>query len=106
MKRRLKPPSPGFVISLVALFIALGGATYAATSVPRNSVGTAQLKNGAVTKKKISKGTVAALKGNQGPQGLPGIQGPKGDTGTKGDTGAKGDTGSQGVAGIGINAIF
>jgi hypothetical protein len=67
MKRRLKAPSPALVISLIALFVALGGTTYAATSLRKNSVGTAQLKNGAVTKKKINKKTIAALKGNQGP---------------------------------------
>jgi hypothetical protein len=38
MKRRLRTPSPAFVISLIALFVALGGTTYAATSLPKNSV--------------------------------------------------------------------
>jgi hypothetical protein len=48
-------PSPAFVISLIALFVALGGTSYAAiTSLPRNSVGTAQLKNGAVTGAKLN----------------------------------------------------
>jgi len=36
------------VLSALALFIALGGGAYAAT-LPRNSVGPAQLKSGAVT---------------------------------------------------------
>jgi hypothetical protein len=43
------------VISLIALFVALGGTTYAATSLPANSVGTRQLKNGAVTASKLNK---------------------------------------------------
>jgi hypothetical protein len=43
------------VISLIALFVALGGTTYAATSLPANSVGTAQIKNGAVTSSKLNK---------------------------------------------------
>ena len=51
---RLKAPSPALVISLIALFVALGGTTYAATSLPANSVGTRQLKNGAVTSKKAA----------------------------------------------------
>ena len=46
-------PSPALVISLIALFVALGGTTYAAISLPRNSVGTTQLKNGAVTAAKL-----------------------------------------------------
>jgi hypothetical protein len=36
------------VISLIALFVALGGASYAAVSLPSNSVGTAQIRNNAV----------------------------------------------------------
>jgi len=43
------------VISLIALFVALGGTTYAATSLPANSVGTRQIKNGAVTASKLNK---------------------------------------------------
>jgi hypothetical protein len=42
------------VISLIALFVALGGTTYAATSLPANSVGTPQIKNKAVTAAKIN----------------------------------------------------
>ena len=60
--RRLHP-SPALVVSLIALFVALGGTSYAAvTSVPANSVGTAQLKNGAVTAPKIATGAVTAAK--------------------------------------------
>jgi hypothetical protein len=48
-------PSPALVISLIALFVALGGTSYAAiTTLPRNSVGTPQLKNGAVTGAKLN----------------------------------------------------
>jgi len=54
MQRKLRAPSPSLVISLIALFVALGGTTYAATSLPANSVGTAQLRNKAVTPAKIN----------------------------------------------------
>jgi hypothetical protein len=84
MKKRLRAPSPALVISLIALFVALGGTTYAATNLPKNSVGTKQLKNGAVTKTKINKKTISALKGNAGPPGPPGPPGPKGDPGPAG----------------------
>jgi hypothetical protein len=88
-------------IALLALFIALSGTTYAAsTLLPRNSVGTAQLKNGAVTKKKINKKTIKALKGNRGLRGLQGPQGAQGAQGAQGIQGAKGATGPQGPAGI------
>jgi hypothetical protein len=52
----LRAPSPALVISLIALFVALGGTAYAATSLPANSVGTRQLKKGAVTAAKIARG--------------------------------------------------
>lgn len=67
------------MVSLVALFVALGGTTYAAVSLPRNSVGTAQLRNGAVTKQKIARRTLRGLRGHAGPRGRTGPQGPKGD---------------------------
>ena len=48
-------PSPALVISLVALFVALGGTSYAAiTRLPANSVGTKQIKNSAVTAAKLN----------------------------------------------------
>jgi hypothetical protein len=49
-------------IGVLALFIALGGTGYAAISIPRNSVGSRQLRNGAVTTNKIAKGAVSASK--------------------------------------------
>jgi hypothetical protein len=64
MKRALRAPSPALVVSLIALFVALGGTTYAATSLPRNSVGPKQLKKNAVTSPKIKKGAVTAAKIN------------------------------------------
>jgi hypothetical protein len=46
-------------IALIALFIALGGTTFAAANaLPRNSVGTKQLKNNAVTSPKIKNNQV------------------------------------------------
>jgi hypothetical protein len=48
-------------IASLALFIALGGAAVAAT-VPNNSVGTKQLKKGAVTKAKLHRSAVTSAK--------------------------------------------
>jgi len=61
------------VIAYLALFVALGGTSYAAISIPRNSVGTRQLRNGAVTGAKLAKGAVTArklAKGTVGPVNL------------------------------------
>lgn len=41
------------VVGYLALFVALGGTSYAAANLPKHSVGTKQLKNGAVTHKKL-----------------------------------------------------
>jgi hypothetical protein len=50
------------VMATVALFVALGGAGYAALKLPKNSVGTKQLKRSAVTGDKLANGAVTALK--------------------------------------------
>jgi hypothetical protein len=51
--RKVSPPSPAMVVACVALAVALGGTTYAATALPRNSVGTPQIKKDAVTSPKV-----------------------------------------------------
>jgi len=50
---KVSPPSPAMVVACVALAVALGGTTYAATALPRNSVGTPQIKKNAVTSPKV-----------------------------------------------------
>jgi hypothetical protein len=47
-------------MATIAVFVALGGASYAATQLPRHSVGAAQLKPDAVTAAKISAGALTA----------------------------------------------
>jgi hypothetical protein len=54
--------SPSMVVALLALFLALGGVGLAATQLARNSVGTAQLKDGAVTFSKIGPGAVGTTR--------------------------------------------
>lgn len=77
----------GNVVALLALFVALGGGAYAATSLPANSVGTKQLKKGAVTLSKISPRAQQALRGHHGPSGATGATGPTGPKGDRGDPG-------------------
>jgi hypothetical protein len=54
----LNRPSPALIISTVALLVALGGTGFAAFALPKNSVGSKQLKNGAVTNKKLRNAAV------------------------------------------------
>ena len=49
-------------IALLALFVALGGTSYAALNIPAGSVGTRQLRNGAVTNKKLANGSITPVK--------------------------------------------
>lgn len=47
-------------VAYLALFIALGGTSYAAVRIPDGSVGTAQLRAGAVTGAKVRRGSLTA----------------------------------------------
>jgi hypothetical protein len=98
-------------LALLALFVALGGTSVAATNalVPRNSVASPQIVNGSLLRADLAKKTIKALKGNigprglEGPQGATGAQGPAGADSTvlgpQGPAGPKGATGAQGPAG-------
>lgn len=57
-------PSPAIAISVTALFLSLGGVGYAATQLPRNSVGNAQIQNGAVSFTKIRPNSVGRVRAN------------------------------------------
>ena len=54
----------GNAVAYLALFVALGGTSYAAVNQPRNSVGTRQLRNGAVTALKLADRTITPSKLN------------------------------------------
>jgi hypothetical protein len=100
MKRVLGNLTYANVMATVAVFIALGGASYAAIKLPKNSVGAKQLKSGAVTPAKLNKATRSTL---TGPAGAPGPQGPAGApgadlTGTKPLAPGETQTGSFGAA--------
>jgi hypothetical protein len=75
------------VVACLALAISLSGAAYAvSTALPRNSVGTVQLKNSAVNSAKVRNATLRAAdfapgQIPRGPQGPAGPQGPPGASG-------------------------
>lgn len=50
------------LVAYIALFVALGGTSYAAVSLPAGSVGTKQLRNAAVTNKKLANGSITPAK--------------------------------------------
>jgi hypothetical protein len=62
MKRLAAKFTYANVMATVAVFLALGGVSYAAFKLPKNSVGAKQLKNGAVTAAKIKNGAVNGAK--------------------------------------------
>ncbi len=73
------------VMSTIAVFLALGGTSYA---VARNSVGTRQLKSSAVTSGKIRNGTIQRK--DMSPVARVGTRGPRGAVGIQGAAGARG----------------
>src|ERR671933_2158737 len=97
-------PSPSMVVASLALLFALTGTGIAAvTALPRNSVGTAQLRNNAVTSSKVRNRSLLArdFKRGQlprGPIGPAGQPGPPGSPGTRGPTGPAGPAAGTGAA--------
>ena len=83
-------------VSLMALFVALGGTTYAAVTLPKNSVGAKQIKKNGVGASEIKRSAVrtgevrnGALRAEDFAAGqIP--PGPKGDKGDPGQNGAPG----------------
>lgn len=78
-------PSPAMIVALLALFVALGGTGYAVTSLPKRSVGPAQLREQAVraqhikarsiTMAKLAKSTLSSLGSLQTPVAAPAVAG-------------------------------
>jgi hypothetical protein len=77
-------------VALLALFVALGGTSYAAVALPRGSVGKRQLRKNAVTGAKVKDGSLRSkdFRAGELPAGPQGIQGPAGMDGKDGKDGA------------------
>jgi hypothetical protein len=97
--RRVFAHIRGHAVAYVALFVALGGTGYAASSalLPANSVGTQQVIDHSLLKADFKAGQLpAGPRGPRGHAGAKGNPGPKGDTGAAGAQGAAGPTGPAG----------
>jgi hypothetical protein len=93
--KRVPRPSPALVIACAALTVALGGVGYAATVLPRNSVGPLQLKANSVNSTKVLNGSLirADFRAGSIPRGAAGPPGPAGPAGPAGATGPAGPAG-------------
>lgn len=105
---RAKLAHPATLISIVALFVALGGPSYAARGVRATfatRAGNADKVDGFHASRKARPGTLLPLNAAGKfpatvlPAAVTGPAGPKGDTGAQGATGATGATGARGAAG-------
>jgi hypothetical protein len=113
LRRLLSRLSYANVVATLALFVALGGSSYAvmrvtSKNVPRDALTGDDIKD--LTSKDIRDFSLLRRDFKRGElqassQGVPGPQGPQGDAGMKGDAGApglrglKGDTGDTGATG-------
>jgi hypothetical protein len=89
------------VISVIALFVALGGASYAAVTLPKNSVGAKQIKKNGVGASEIKKSAVRTGEVKNGTlraQDFAAGQLPRGPQGTPGQNGTNGAPGANGTA--------
>lgn len=116
MRKHSRRPSPAMIVACLALLVSLGGTGIAAVNaLPRGSVGTLQLRDNAVTSRKLatSAATNAKVANNaitsakvknasllrsdfapgQLPAGPTGPQGPQGPQGPAGAAGAAGPPG-------------
>jgi collagen triple helix repeat protein len=109
------------VMATLALFVALGGSSYAALSLRRNSVGSREIASNAVHRSELANRSVGSgevvngsllsedfripphgVKGSSGERGLTGPVGPRGVAGPRG---ADGPPGADGLAGA-TNAVI
>jgi hypothetical protein len=88
------------LVSLMALFVALGGTTYAAVTLPNDSVGIKQIKKNAVGGSEIRKNAVRSGEVRNGSLRRSDFAAGQLPAGAKGDKGDKGDQGIQGVQGV------
>jgi hypothetical protein len=83
------------LVGYLALFVALGGTSFAAAALINGS----QIKPHTIPKNRLTNSAIASLKGSRGPRGPQGDSGPQGPTGPQGAQGQQGQQGIQGPPG-------
>jgi hypothetical protein len=80
------------VMATIAVFVALGGSSYAAVTLTRSSVKGKHIAKNAVTSPKVKNGSLRRTDFRAGvlSPGPRGAEGPRGEQGPKGDQGAAG----------------
>src|SRR5215207_4880314 len=93
---RSRRPSPAMAVALLALFVALGGTSYSAITLSKNSVRSKHIVNGQVKRPDIARSAVTSRKvkdssllakdfePGQLPTAPPGPAGPAGPSGPSG----------------------
>jgi hypothetical protein len=79
-------------VALLALFVALGGTSYAAAAL----ISGFQIKPHSIPRNRLTNKAITQLKGNRGPRGAQGAQGARGPTGAQGLQGVQGVQGPPG----------
>jgi hypothetical protein len=103
------------VMATLAIFVAMGGTSFAALSltgrdIRDNSLTGRDIRNSSITSADIKNRSLVAAdfrggsfprgaRGDAGAEGAEGPAGPRGERGPQGDTGSRGPSGSEGPAG-------
>ena len=96
------------VMSTFAVFLALGGVSYAAITLPKNSVAGKHIKKSAVASSDVKDGSLARSDFKAGvlPSSLSGANGNDGRDGSDGSSGSDGSDGSDGTNGAdGVDGV-
>jgi hypothetical protein len=89
-------------IALLALFLALGGTSFAAASLINGK----NIKAHSIAKSKLTNKAIKQLKGNRGPAGPPGAQGSQGVQGVQGVQGPPGPITGDLPAGVTLRGNY
>ena len=105
------------VVATLALFVALGGSSFAAVALTRNSVKSKHIANGQVKRSDIGRSAVTSPKvkdfsllardfrAGDLPAGPPGEQGERGPQGSQGEAGVQGEPGLSGLEQVYVTGV-